>query len=115
MKTLFEAADESGDGVIDLDEFRKIFELEEIRTWLSAQDLPVSNPDLLFRLLDDGDGGLTAEELVKGVDRLKGSAKGMDLEAFVMEHRAFAREVFSRLDMSERGRGIAANAAGLPL
>ncbi|OLP87442.1 hypothetical protein AK812_SmicGene31333 [Symbiodinium microadriaticum] len=106
MKTLFEAADESGDGVIDLDEFRKIFELEEIRchvtfraaadkrvearTWLSAQDLPVSNPDLLFKLLDDGDGGLTAdsEELVKGVDRLKGSAKGMDLEAFVMEHRA---------------------------
>ncbi|CAE7241336.1 SCN11A [Symbiodinium sp. CCMP2592] len=115
MKTLFEAADESGDGVIDLDEFRKIFELEEIRTWLSAQDLPVSNPDLLFRLLDDGDGGLTAEELVKGVDRLKGSAKGMDLEAFVMEHRAFAREVFSKLDMSERGRGIAADAASLPL
>ncbi|CAE7190439.1 SCN11A, partial [Symbiodinium pilosum] len=60
MQTLFDAADESGDGVIDIDEFRKIFELPEIRTWLSAQELPVQNPDLLFTLLDDGDGGLTA-------------------------------------------------------
>ena len=44
-----------------MDEFRKIFALPEIRTWLSAQDLQVEDPDVLFKLLDDGDKQLTAE------------------------------------------------------
>ena len=89
MQTLFEAADESGDGVIDMEEFRRIFELPEIRTavvsasfeaaafllllfslalagtWLSAQDLQVTDPDILFKLLDDGDKQLTAESFLQ--------------------------------------------------
>jgi len=99
MQTLFEAADESGDGVIDMEEFRRIFELPEIRTWLSAQDLQVTDPDILFKLLDDGDKQLTAEELVRGVDRLKGNAKSIDLEAFIMEQRAFVSQVCAGLGL----------------
>jgi len=99
MQTLFEAADESGDGVIDMEEFRRIFELPEIRTWLSAQDLQVTDPDILFKLLDDGDKQLTAEELVRGVDRLKGNAKSIDLEAFIMEQRAFVAQVCAGLGL----------------
>ena len=33
------------------------------RTWLAAQDLEVTDPDVLFKLLDDGDKQLTAEAL----------------------------------------------------
>ncbi|CAL1166059.1 unnamed protein product [Cladocopium goreaui] len=99
MKTLFEAADESGDGVIDMEEFRRIFDLPEIRTWLAAQDLQVTDPDVLFKLLDDGDKQLTAEELVRGVDRLKGNAKSVDLEAFIMEQRAFVSQVCAGLGL----------------
>jgi len=99
MKTLFEAADESGDGVIDMEEFRRIFDLPEIRTWLAAQDLQVTDPDVLFKLLDDGDKQLTAEELVRGVDRLKGNTKSVDLEAFIMEQRAFVSQVCAGLGL----------------
>ena len=37
------------------------------------------------------DSFLAQEELVKGVERLKGTAKGIDLAAFIAEYRRFAR------------------------
>ncbi|CAK9067376.1 unnamed protein product [Durusdinium trenchii] len=98
MKTLFEAADESGDGYIDRNEFCDIMNIPEVRTWLAAQELPVQDPNVLFNLLDDGDAELTAEELVKGVERLKGTAKGIDLAAFIAEYRSFAAKVADKLD-----------------
>ena len=76
--------------------------------------LQVTDPDILFKLLDDGDKQLTAESFlqlqhltvrsikhehchfalrkswVRGVDRLKGNAKSIDLEAFIMEQRLSA-------------------------
>jgi len=98
MKTLFEAADESGDGFIDRSEFVEIMTIPEVRTWLAAQELPVNDPHILFNLLDDGDAELTAEELVKGVERLKGTAKGIDLASFIAEYRMFATKVAEKLD-----------------
>ena len=29
--------------------------------WLAAQELPIRDPDVLWKLLDDGDAELTAE------------------------------------------------------
>jgi len=98
MRTLFAAADESGDGFIDRSEFVEIMEVPEVRTWLAAQELPVQDPHILFNLLDDGDAELTAEELVKGVERLKGTAKGIDLASFIAEYRMFATKVAEKLD-----------------
>ncbi|OLP87440.1 Sodium channel protein type 11 subunit alpha [Symbiodinium microadriaticum] len=97
MRTLFAAADESGDGVLDQDEFREIMNNPDIRMWLAAQELPVRDPDVLWRLLDDGDAELTADELVAGVDRLKGTAKGIDLAAFMMETREFQIKICEKL------------------
>ena len=100
--------------------------------WLAAQELPVRDPDVLWRLLDDGDAELTAaarvckpasrslavavssavcyvtvliskDELVAGVDRLKGTAKGIDLAAFMMETRAWAA-----WDLSEPSKPLVA-------
>merc|ERR1712034_25122 len=79
MKCLFEAADASGDGSLDIDEFRAILQKIQVRTWLAAQGLDASDADKLFLLLDDGNNSLTAEELVKGVSRLKGAARNLDL------------------------------------
>lgn len=100
MRTLFAAADESGDGFIDREEFCEIMNIPEVRTWLAAQELPVRDPNMLFSLLDDGDAELTAEELVKGVERLKGTAKGIDLAAFIAEYRDFASKVAEKLDLT---------------
>mmetsp|Transcript_7702 Transcript_7702/g.13979 ORF Transcript_7702/g.13979 Transcript_7702/m.13979 type:complete len:135 (-) Transcript_7702:62-466(-) len=98
MRTLFAAADESGDGFIDREEFCDIMNIPEVRTWLAAQELPVRDPNILFSLLDDGDAELTADELVKGVERLKGTAKGIDLAAFIAEYRSFATKVAEKMD-----------------
>lgn len=101
MRTLFAAADESGDGVLDQDEFREIMTSPDIRMWLAAQELPIRDPDVLWKLLDDGDAELTADELVHGVERLKGTAKGIDLAAFIMEHRTFQQKICEKLGIEE--------------
>jgi hypothetical protein len=38
-------------------------------------DLDAGDIDTLFALIDDGDGGITVDELIKGVSRLKGTAR----------------------------------------
>lgn len=80
MSLLFEEADTSGDGRLDLEEFKNILDDYEIKIWLAAMDLDVSDVEELFHLLDDGgDGRLSAEELVRGVAKLRGAARAMDL------------------------------------
>lgn len=79
MSLLFEEADTSGDGRLDLEEFKSILDDYEIKIWLAAMDLDVSDVEELFHLLDDGDGRLSAEELVRGVAKLRGAARAMDL------------------------------------
>ncbi|CAJ1328722.1 unnamed protein product [Effrenium voratum] len=104
MRTLFAAADESGDGFLDQEEFREIMTSPDIRTWLAAQELPIRDPDVLWKLLDDGDAELTADELVVGVERLKGTAKGIDLAAFIMEQREFQEKVCEKLGILEESK-----------
>mmetsp|Transcript_14543 Transcript_14543/g.45723 ORF Transcript_14543/g.45723 Transcript_14543/m.45723 type:complete len:460 (-) Transcript_14543:20-1399(-) len=83
MERLFREADTSNDGIIDRDEFKKVLKIDKVRTWLSAMELEVSDPDLLFDFLDDGDEVLTVEELIGGVARLKGSARNIDVVALM--------------------------------
>eukprot|EP00435_Cladocopium_sp_Y103_P060332 s215_g22.t1 len=87
----------------DRSEFVEIMNIPEVRTWLAAQELPVQDPNILFNLLDDGDAELTAEELVKGVERLKGTAKGIDLASFIAEYRSFASKGLWACPSAQRG------------
>merc|ERR1712232_604740 len=86
MKALFEAADESGDGALDYDEFMTIITKPEVKSWLAAQQLDVSDAELMFVLMDDGDGEITAPELVKAAAKLKGPARSIDLHNLMREH-----------------------------
>jgi len=80
MSLLFDEADTSGDGRLDLEEFKSILDDYEVKIWLAAMDLDVSDVEELFQMLDDGqDGRLSAEELVRGVAKLRGVARAMDL------------------------------------
>ncbi|CAJ1336444.1 unnamed protein product [Effrenium voratum] len=119
MKVLFEHADESGDGILDIEEFRQVMENPSVRTWLAAQDLHMNSPeasDQLFRLLDDGDAALTAQELVEGVARLKGPAKSMDLAVFSLEFRKFKEDVTKMAELAEKlASGDMPSASGLTL
>eukprot|EP00929_Paragymnodinium_shiwhaense_P102043 TRINITY_DN65249_c0_g1_i1.p1 TRINITY_DN65249_c0_g1~~TRINITY_DN65249_c0_g1_i1.p1 ORF type:complete len:673 (-),score=140.40 TRINITY_DN65249_c0_g1_i1:152-2170(-) len=79
MTQLFKEADESGDGELSLDEFQNVMTDPRVRTWLAAQELEISDVELLFNLLDTGRGVLSAEELVVGFARLKGPARSLDM------------------------------------
>ncbi|CAE7150902.1 SCN11A [Symbiodinium pilosum] len=84
MKSLFEAADETGDGVLDHEEFIQVMTDPEIVNWLAAMDLQISDPNMVFDMVAE-DGNITAEQLVKGVSRLKGSARSTDLHLLTLD------------------------------
>eukprot|EP00928_Gymnodinium_smaydae_P043323 TRINITY_DN29052_c0_g1_i2.p2 TRINITY_DN29052_c0_g1~~TRINITY_DN29052_c0_g1_i2.p2 ORF type:complete len:344 (+),score=84.34 TRINITY_DN29052_c0_g1_i2:1545-2576(+) len=87
MKHLFAQADDSGDGILNKDEFLEVMDDPSVKTWLAAMELDAGDPETLWELLDDGDGHLTAEELVKGVGKLKGTAKSIDLVTLLHDFR----------------------------
>lgn len=79
MMKLFDQADTEGDGGLTFDQFIKVTSDPFVKTWLSAMELSVHDLPGLFQLMDDGDGRLTPAELIAGVDRLKGGARGVDM------------------------------------
>mmetsp|Transcript_46258 Transcript_46258/g.107572 ORF Transcript_46258/g.107572 Transcript_46258/m.107572 type:complete len:578 (+) Transcript_46258:61-1794(+) len=92
MKLLFETADETGDGQLSLEEFRALLQGDAktsqwIKLWLASMDLDVSDVDTLYHLIDDGDGGITADELVRGISRLKGPARSIDLHHQMKDYK----------------------------
>jgi len=73
-------ADKNKDHILDVREFQDYLCATGVRSWLSAQGLEEEDDDLLFDLLDDnGDGKLTPEELTRGIGRLKGAARSIDV------------------------------------
>jgi hypothetical protein len=99
---VFNEIDDSGDGCVNWEEFQGILHDKRVVTWLSALDFDVENCKGLFRLLDDGDGKIEFNEFIKGVQRLKGSAKAVDL--ITLSHEI--RTVHNRVKNIEKGVGL---------
>jgi hypothetical protein len=76
---VFKEIDDSGDGTVDWDEFQNVIHDHRVLTWLAALDLDIEQCEGMFSLLDGGDGKISFQEFVKGVQRLKGEAKAIDL------------------------------------
>jgi len=87
MVELFSHADTDGNGALDREEFNAAMNDDSIRAWLSSMGLDVDDVDNLFTLMDDGDEELTAEEVMKGVSRLKGPARSIDMVTLLYVHR----------------------------
>jgi hypothetical protein len=80
LNRLFSATDEDDSGSIDIDEFGEVMHDPEINSWMASLELPVRDPRNLFQLLDvNGSGSLTPEDLIRGMLRLRGTAKTVDL------------------------------------
>eukprot|EP00438_Fugacium_kawagutii_P008705 Skav236565 [mRNA] locus=scaffold1066:482436:484876:- [translate_table: standard] len=105
MQLLFEEADTSEDGRIDLDEFTQILADSELKAWLGAMELDIRNVGEAWELLQDDckdrSGGLTAEQLVLGVARLQGTAKSLDLMKVIKEQNSI-KEKIDHVDKSLR-------------
>merc|ERR1711920_449139 len=54
MRNLLSQADTSNDGIVEREEWREALQRDSVRTWLSAMDIEVGDPDLLFDFLDCG-------------------------------------------------------------
>merc|ERR1712137_819915 len=79
MMRLFDQANVSSEAGIQRSEFQDLLQDDTVRVWLAAQDVEVGDGTLLFDLMDDGDKKLTPKELVKGVARLRGPARSLDV------------------------------------
>lgn len=81
MSALFAVADTDGSGRLDKEEFMEVCADPQVKVWLSAMDLDVSNAEEVHDQICEQMGGddLSAEELVAGVSGLKGIARNMDM------------------------------------
>jgi len=81
LTELFEDVDEDKSGELTIDEFEQLLDDERLAKYCASLDLTIDSAWALFKLLDDdGSGSITAEEFVKGCLRLKGGARGIDLQ-----------------------------------
>merc|ERR1712137_1127434 len=87
MHALMLHADDNSDGALTLEEFRHVIHDDAVRTWLCAMELDIRDIDALFHLLDNGDGRLSAKELVQGAARLKGGARSLDMNLLLKHQR----------------------------
>eukprot|EP00812_Abedinium_dasypus_P011494 NODE_504_length_1516_cov_311.971253.p1 GENE.NODE_504_length_1516_cov_311.971253~~NODE_504_length_1516_cov_311.971253.p1 ORF type:complete len:442 (-),score=157.22 NODE_504_length_1516_cov_311.971253:177-1304(-) len=83
MMKLLREADESSDNLVTRGELNAMLSDPNMKIWLAAQDVEVNDADILFDFLDNGDNTLSAEELVGGIARLKGTARSIDMNAVV--------------------------------
>lgn len=98
MRRLFQHADIDGDGGIDCQEFQELLADKEARSWLASMELEIwseKDGQDLFEMIDDGDGQVTLDELVKGVARLKGQARNVDLALLAQRVGDLRREIFT--------------------
>mmetsp|Transcript_66653 Transcript_66653/g.117854 ORF Transcript_66653/g.117854 Transcript_66653/m.117854 type:complete len:1076 (-) Transcript_66653:304-3531(-) len=82
MQSLFEIADENGNGRLDIDEFRGMIGDPIVQNWLSAMgfDTGYFNPEDVYRLIcKEGQDDLNAEEMCRGVENLKGPATSLNM------------------------------------
>merc|ERR1712032_180216 len=86
MRRLFEVTDESGDGLVDAEEFQSAMVDPGIRTWMDSMELDVERAEEVFRLVDvDGKEQVTAEVFVNGLAHLMGNARNLDLQILLRE------------------------------
>jgi len=87
MQELMYTADGSGDGMLDIDEFRKIFENPRLKSWLASMELTTTDADSLFNIMSDGAGILSIDNLTAGVAKFKGGARTIDLHMLWREQK----------------------------
>lgn len=79
LRRVFNKLDTSGDGLVSWDEFEVLLKEEHMKLLMSTLEVDVRDLETLFKLLDDGDGRISSEEFINGLQRMKGSAKALDL------------------------------------
>lgn len=75
FRCLFEVMDEDDSGTLTLEEFQGAFETKEVATKLKLLGFKEEDCQVIFNLLDEGDGCLTIDEFFEGLQEMKGPAQ----------------------------------------
>ncbi|CAJ1404663.1 unnamed protein product [Effrenium voratum] len=78
LEGIFEAMDDSGDGVLSEDEMTTLLMDPCVQAYLQSLDLDLAEGEALFQLLQNGEGKVTYEDFIDGVLRCKGPARAID-------------------------------------
>lgn len=109
LQKIFYELDTNRSGTICLQEFEEFVKRDAVRAHFSVLELDVSKAEQVFRLLDtDGSNEIQIDEFVVGCMRLKGLAKGIDMEGLMLEskrmmtrlstHQKWARRQLARME-----------------
>mmetsp|Transcript_44515 Transcript_44515/g.79978 ORF Transcript_44515/g.79978 Transcript_44515/m.79978 type:complete len:671 (+) Transcript_44515:99-2111(+) len=109
LRKLFLEIDSDRNGVISLEEFEDFAANDEVQAYFSVLELDVTKATQVFRLLDiDRSNQIEIDEFVVGCMRLKGLAKGVDMESLMLEnkrmmtrwnnHQKWTRRQFSTIE-----------------
>jgi hypothetical protein len=94
MQELFNGLDNSGDGKVNLKEFRQLANFPSVQAWLASMDIRTEDLDTMFHLMDgDRSGGINFQEMLSGMEQLKGQARSVDLFALMNEQKALIKHL----------------------
>jgi len=79
LQSLFRKLDTSGDGVLSWPEFNSMLTDNNMRLFMNTLGVDAYDLELLFRMLEDGDGNINSDEFVEGMQRMKGPAQSLDM------------------------------------
>ncbi|CAK0894528.1 unnamed protein product [Prorocentrum cordatum] len=100
METLFKEADLNADGFITIDEWEEICKDDWVQAWLGAQGIESHDTKGLFDLLASDDGTMTAEELVRGTEKLQGAAAMMGVIQRIIDIKRELKHVTGKIEIS---------------
>jgi len=93
-KQAFKLADTSHDGTVTVAELVAAASSPEVKAYLAANELDVTEVPRVFELLDVGnDGTLNFDEFVTGVERLRGGARQLDVASLEHETKRMLTEL----------------------
>lgn len=103
LQRIFYELDTNRSGTISLQEFEEFVQRDAVRAHFSVLELDVSKAAQVFRLLDtDGSNAIEIDEFVVGCMRLKGLAKGIDMEGLMLESKRMMRRLSSHQKWARR-------------
>lgn len=88
LSRLFKSVDRDGSGLITLDELEGLLADERMNAYISALGLEAEDAWTVFKLIDiDGSNAIDIDEFVSGVMRLRGQAKGIDMQSVLWDQK----------------------------